>query len=321
MRHLLSILSLLVAAVLAAAALAGHQVNALAHSEEPIREIAGDIPAEPDFGEAAADMVTEGLDEQLPVSLPGPIDSAIHSTVLSMLDSAQMQGPWDEVLQQTRRDYAAQLEQLFADGGTGTADDITVEVDLSPVVEEMTSSLREDLSSGLSWLPGVEESSFDGLAPEVVVDLDAGIDDDADPYIWAAVVQLSGYWPVFAVVSVLLLGLGVLIGGGRSRWIGLTLAGLVFSGICLWMALVPAAPEFDRPPELSEAAGAILTHVEAGVRQWAQPTWWVGLGAGAVLVIGGLLGAALSSDGRWNRRRRQASQVPTDPEHAHLSRV
>ncbi|WP_261623409.1 hypothetical protein [Nesterenkonia marinintestina] len=320
MRHLLSVLSLLAAAVLAAAALAGHQVDALLHDEEPIREIAGDIPAQSDFGEAAGDLVVEEVDEQLPVSLPGGIDGAVRSTVASMLDSAETDAAWDEVLQDTRGDVAVRLERIFADGGG--AQDMDLRVDLSPVVEAMTSQLREDLSSGLGWLPGVDESSFDGLAPEVVVDLDAGLDEDADPYTWATVAQLSGFWPAYALGSAVLLVLGAVVGRGRIRWIGLTSAGLLTAALGLWFGLVPASPQFDRPPELSEAAAAILGHVETGFRQWAQPAWWIFLGTGAVVVVVGLLGAALSPGrGSERRRRRRTAQVPTDPEHAHLARV
>lgn len=321
MRRLLTVLSLLAAVVVAAAGLAGHQVHSLLHEEEPIREIAGDLPGESDFGDAAADLVSEEVGEQLPVPLPGALDGMLRSTVASMLDSAETDAAWDQVLQQTRTDYAEQLERLVAESGPAGADEVTLEADLTPVVEVMTSRLREDLSSSLGWLPGVDETSFDGLAPEVVVDLDAGIDEDADPYTWAVVAQLSGYWPVYAAGAAGLLLLGLVLGRGRSRWVGLTLAGTAAAALGLWFALVPASPQFDRPQELSEAATTMLVHAEAGFSGWAQPPWWVFLGAGAVMVVTGLLGASVTSRADRGPRRRRTPQVPTDPEHAHLARV
>ncbi|MGC8160082.1 hypothetical protein ACP3WZ_26515, partial [Salmonella enterica] len=72
-RHLLSTLCALLAALLAAAALAGGQIDQLLREEEPVREIAGDLPAQEPFGEAVVGLLAEELTGQDVDALPSGV--------------------------------------------------------------------------------------------------------------------------------------------------------------------------------------------------------------------------------------------------------
>lgn len=295
MRTMLSGLSMLLAALFAAASLAGHQVDQLLRDEEPIREIAGGLPTEDQFSEAVSEMLVEELSEHLPQAVQSLVgeraESAVAEAVEGMLEDEQTREAWEEVLQSTRMDYADQLNRLFHEGSSGDPQELAVALDLSPVAEALTEPLREGLESTLGWLPFVEDESFDVLAPEVVVDVDAAAQGGVDPYTWASLAAASEHWAVFAVVAVVLAALGLLLGHGRGRWAVLSLGGLLAAAVAVWVALTAASPNFGQPEGLPAAALAILDHVETGITEWAQSVWWIFAGVSGGVALAGMLAA------------------------------
>ncbi|MGJ9407050.1 hypothetical protein ACHABQ_12085 [Nesterenkonia aurantiaca] len=305
MRQALSVLSLLLAAVLAAASLAGFQINQLLREEEPIAQIAGELPAQQGFSELVSETLLDRLESELPGGVSDLLgdraDSAVDSLVASMLENEEVDAAWNETLQGTRADYTAQLEAMFDQGTTGDASDLDLAVDLSPMAEAMTGPLREGLDSALGWLPFLDTSSFEFLAPELVVDIEASTGEDADPYTWALLVELSKHWLVLAVLSAIMVAVGLLLGPGRSRWVALTLGGLLGLGLGLWVALTVAAPEFGA---VSDAATqSLVEHLESQITDWAQPAWWIFSGAAGAAVVLGLLGSAAAGSGASRGRR------------------
>ncbi|WP_146338938.1 hypothetical protein [Nesterenkonia sp. NBAIMH1] len=308
MRQLLSILSLILAGLLAAAALAGYQADQLLRDEEPIREIAGELPEQSEFSEAVASTMVSELSEQIPdqarqllgTGIEEQAEAMVSDIVASLLENDRTRAAWDETLQSTRTDWTAQMEELFDAGSTGSAEELNVEVDLSPVASAMTEPLREGLDSYLGWIPGLDSADFDVLAPEIVVDVDAAAGQEAqtDPYAVATVVAGSEHWLWFAVGSGLLLVLGLVIGVGKSRWAGLAAGGLVAGVLGLWLALSVAAPSFDIPPDADPAMAAVLQHVEESFTAWAQPSWWIFIAGAALLLIIGVLGSLVAPGAR-----------------------
>lgn len=302
MRTLLSGLCMLLAGLLAAASLAGHQIDQLLREEEPIREVAGGLPAEEQFSQAVSEMLVDELSDHLPEAVQGLIgdraETAVAEAVEGMLEDERTREAWDEVLQTTRSDYADQLDRLFHEGSSGDAQELAVELDLSPVAEALTGPLREGLESALGWLPGLDEESFEFLAPEVVVDVEAAAEDGADPYIWATLAAVSEHWTLLAIAAAVLTALGLLLGRGRGRWAALSLGGMLAAVLGVWVALTAASPDFGQPEGLPPAALAILDHVESGITGWAQPAWWIFSAASGVVALIGMLTAAVAPPGR-----------------------
>lgn len=295
MRQVFSVIALLLAAVLAASALAGFQINQLLREDEPIREIAGDLPEQEAFSEIISAELLDRMESELPSvvsSLVGDrADGLVDDLVGSMLENEQVSAAWDDTLQQTRSDYTAQLERVFAEGTTGEASDLDLAVDLSPMTEAMTEPLREGLDSALGWLPFLDTSSFEFLAPEVTIDVEATLQDGADPYTWALLAAASEHWLVIAIAAGVVALLGLLLGPGRSRWVALTVGGLLALGLGLWIALTVAAPDFGPLPD--DAAQSLVDHVQERYTGWAQPPWWIFSGAAGAVVVVGLLGSLM----------------------------
>lgn len=302
MRHLLSVLCLLLAGVLSVGGLAGYQINELLRSEEPVREIAGSLPQEEDFSGAVTNIIMEDLTGRLPDqvqwAVPGAAEQVLDPVVSSAFNNERTLDAWDEVLQETRTDYTAQLEGIFTDGTSGEVQELDIELDLSPVSDAMTQPLREGLEDALSWVPGIDPGSFDIIAPEITVDIEAATDNTADPYSWATVAAASQYWFVFAGAAAGLALLGLLIGYGRVRWFALAGGALVAAALGLWIAATAASPEFHHPDGVPEAAGTILDHIQVQFTQWAQPAWWIFSAVSGVVGLAGMVGGLLTSSRR-----------------------
>lgn len=295
MRQVFSVIALLLAAVLAASSLAGFQINQLLREDEPIREIAGDLPEQEAFSEIISAELLERMEAELPSVISALVgdraDSLVDDLVGSMVENEQVSAAWDDTLQETRSDYTAQLEGVFADGTTGDASDLDLAVDLSPMTEAMTEPLREGLDSALGWLPFVDTSSFEFLAPEVMIDVEATLQDGADPYTWALLAAASEHWLVIAIAAGVVALLGLLLGPRRSRWVALTVGGLLALGLGLWIALTAAAPDFGPLPDA--AAQSLVGHVQEQYTGWAQPPWWIFSGTAGAVVVVGLLGSLM----------------------------
>ncbi|TLP76799.1 hypothetical protein [Nesterenkonia sphaerica] len=299
MRHLLSVICLLLAGVLSVGSLAGYQLDQLLRSEEPVRNIAGGLPQEEAFAQAVTEIIVEDLTGRLPDQLqwavPGAADELLAPLVSSAFDTERTRSAWDEVLQQTRTGYTAQLEDIFADGTSGQVRELDIELDLTPISEAMTHPLRQGLDEALGWIPGVNAGSFDVIAPEISLDVQAATDSTADPYSWATVATLSQYWAIFAGVAAGLAALGLLIGVGPVRWFALAAGALAAAVLGAWIATTVASPQFHHPAGVPEAAAAVLDHIEVQFTQWAQPDWWVFSAVSAVVGLTGFVGGLLAA--------------------------
>lgn len=306
MRQLLSVLSLVLAGLLSAATLAGYQVDQLLRTEEPVRQIAGDLPQQEEFSDAVSEMIVTDLTSRLPAGLdqhvPGGVESMVSGIIGPLTNNERTVAAWDETLQTTRSTYTGQLERLFETGSTGEPQELAIDVDLSPVAAAITEPLREGLEQSLGWLPFIDTQSFEFLAPEIVVDIEAVTDEEADPYTWATAATASQYWVWFGIAAAALVILGLIIGPGKSRWVALTLGGLTAAGLGLWVATTAASPDFQHPAQLPQAAGVILEHVQTSYTEWSQPAWWIFAAAAGFVVVIGVLAAVVAPSASARRR-------------------
>lgn len=318
MRHVLSAICLMLAGLLAAAATAGQQVDQLLREPVPIREIAGQLPADEAFAEAVSERIAADAAEQLPAGVSGLVGSGLQSLVSSavsdLLEDEDARAAWEESLQSTRTDYADQLETLFHEGASGEAGELAVPLDLTPVAQVL-----------VGRIPMVGEEAAAQLAPEIVVDVDPISDSGVDAYGVATLAQASSHWPVGAIAAAVLAVLGLLLGRGRGRWVSLVLGGLVVAGIGLLVALGPASPDPTASAGSSAAAAAVVEHVAGEFAGWAQPTWWLVVAGGGVVIVLGLVGllAARGARGGGGGRasRPEADPAAHHPDHIAVSRV
>lgn len=298
MRNLFALLCLLIAGVLSVVGLAGNQINQLLRTEEPVAQIAGTLPQQPDFSVSVSELLVDDLTSRLPDQLqslvPGGVDGLVAPLISSALDSDRTQAAWDEVLQTTRADYTAQLESNFAEGTSGDLRELDIEIDLSPMTEAMTEPLREGLDAATGWIPGVDLDTFDFIAPEFSIDIQAATESTADPYTWATGAAASEYWWAFALGAGGLALLGLLLGTGRFRWYSLASGAVLAGALGLWIATTYAAPPFRHPPGVPEAAGVILDHLRTEFTAWAQPAWWVFCAGSAAVVAVGVTAALMT---------------------------
>lgn len=318
MRHVLSAICLMLAGLLAAAATAGQQVDQLLREPEPIREIAGQLPADEAFAEAVAERIADDAAEQLPAGISGLVGSGLQNLVSSavsdLLEDEDARAAWEESMQSTRTDYADQLETLFHEGASGEAGELAVPMDLTPVAQVL-----------VGRIPMVGEEAADQLAPEIVVDVDPVADSGVDAYGVATLAKASSHWPVAAIAAAVLAVLGLLLGHRRGRWVSLVLGGLVAAGLGLVVALGPASPDPTATAAASPASAAVVEHVAGEFASWAQPTWWLFLGGAGVVVVGGLVGllAARGPHGADGDRpgSRAAGAAVHHPGHSTVSQV
>lgn len=298
MRNLFGLLCLLLAGVLSVTGLAGHQINQLLRTEEPVAQIAGTLPQQQDFSDSVSALLVDDLTSRLPAELqslvPGGVDSLVAPVISSAMDNDRTQAAWDQVLQTTRTDYTTQLETLFAEGTSGDLRELDIEIDLSPITEAMTQPLREGLDSAAGWIPGVDLETFDFIAPEFSIDIQAATESTADPYTWATGAVISEYWWVLALGAGGLTLLGLLLGTGRFRWYSLASGAVLAGALGLWIATTYAAPPFHHSPGLPEAAGVILDHLRTEFTAWAQPAWWAFCAGSAAVVAVGVTAALMT---------------------------
>ncbi|WP_010523800.1 hypothetical protein [Nesterenkonia sp. F] len=318
MRHVLSAICLVLAGLLAAASTAGQQVDQLLREPEPIREIAGQLPADEAFADAVSERIADDAAEQLPAGISGLVGSGLENLVSSavsdLLEDEDARAAWEESLQSTRADYADQLEAIFHDGAAGEAGELAVSLDLTPVAQVL-----------VGRIPMVGEETAEQLAPEIVVDVDPVSDSGADAYGVATLAQASSHWSVAAIAAGVLAVLGLLAGRGRGRWMNLALGGLAAAGVGLVVALGPASPDPPATAGASPASAAVVEHVADEFAAWAQPTWWLFLAGAGVVVVGGLVGllAARGQRGVDGDRSGPRGEGPAvhHPDHSAVSQV
>lgn len=292
MRNALAVLCLILSGVLAIGALGAHQIDQLLRDEEPLQEIAGDLPRDEEFGEAVTQIMVSELSDQLPEQarsfIGGGVEGFISGAVQDLLDDQRMHEAWDETLQTTREGYVDRLERLFEQGSSGSASELDVHVELQPLAGAAISSI-------VDRIPLVDADSFDIPTPELEVDIAAAAtDDDVDPYTWATVAVVSQYWLWIGVAAGVLAVLGLALGRGRGRGAALALGGITAALGGLWVALNVASPDFDMPDELPQENVAILAFVQAQFTDWAQPSWWFFVAGASGVVVLGMLGALVA---------------------------
>ncbi|GAA4835636.1 hypothetical protein [Garicola koreensis] len=298
MRNLFSVLCLLLAGLLSTAALAGHQIDQLLRAEEPVRELAGSLPNDEAFSEAVTETIVDDAVARLPEGLqqfvPGSVDALVRPVISSALDTERTAEAWDEVIQDTRSDYTAHLEDMFHRGTTGDVRELDIAVDLTPVTEAMTQPVRQGVEDTVSLIPGVEAEDVEIPAPSLQIDVEAATDESADPYTWATAAGLSQHWLIFGVGAAALGVLGVLLGTRRVRWYALATAAALAGVIGLWVATTVAAPSLAHQPGTPEATTVLLEHIQVRFTDWAQPSWWVFTGAAGFVVVLSVLAAVVT---------------------------
>lgn len=321
MRHALSVLCLVLGGLLAAGALAGHQLDRLLHEPEPVRQIAGQLPGDPEFSRAAAEGVSEGLAEQLPEAVSGLIGSsleeAISSAMSGLLDDEAGRTAWYETLDATRTDYARQLEEIFHEGADGDDGAPALSLDLTPVAREL-----------VRRIPLISESAAEEITPEAEVEIDPVA--DVDPYAAATLAQAASYWWIGALAAGVLAVLGLLLGSGRTRWVSLVLGGLTAAASSVLVLLTVASPEPGSTAQRSPAAQAVREHVLTEFGAWARPGWWLLLAAAGVVLVLGVVGLIAARGGRGGGHAEGAarggepvaeSRPGPPPDHPDLDRV
>ena len=299
MRNLISILCLLVAGLLSTAALAGHQIDQLLREEEPVREMAGSLPNDEAFSQAVSETMVDDAVSRLPEGIqqfvPGGVEGLIRPMIESALDNERTADAWDQVLQTTRSDYAAQLEEIFAEGTRGDPRELDLSIHLTPVTDAVTEPLRDGLDSALGMAPGFDAQTIQIPTPDIELNIEAVTDESADPYVWATAAEASQYWLIFAFSAAVLTALGLLVGSAaRVRWLAAALGAAVAAGSGLWIAMGVASPALQHPAGLPEAAAAIIDHVQIRFADWAQPPWWVFSGAAGFVVVISVLAAVVT---------------------------
>lgn len=292
MRNVLAALCLILSGVLATGAMGAHQIDQLLRDDEPLREIAGDLPRDEEFGEAVTQIMVSELSDQLPEQassfIGGGVEDFVSGAVEDLLDDERMHEAWEETLQTTRADYVERLEALFEEGSSGDTSELDIRVDMEPLAGAAISSIVDSI-------PMVDADSFDIPTPQVEVDIAAAAtDSDADPYTWATAVVVTQYWVWIGVASGVMLLLGLALGQGRGRGVALALGGITAALGGLWVALNVVAPDFDMPDELPQENAAILDFVQTQFTDWAQPVWWFFVAGAVGVVVLGILGALVA---------------------------
>lgn len=292
MRNALATLCLILSGALAIGSLGAHQIDQLLRDDEPLQEIAGDLPGDEEFGEAVTQIMVSELSDQLPEQarsfIGGGAEGFISDSVKDLLDDQRMHQAWGETLQTTRADYVERLERLFEQGSSGDAAELDIHVDMQPLAGAAISSI-------VDRIPLIDADSFDIPAPQLEVDVAAAATDaDVDPYTWATVAVVSQHWLWIGVASGVMALLGLALGQGRGRGVALALGGMAAALGGLWVALNVAAPDFDMPEGLPQENAAILDFVQTQFTDWAQPAWWFFVAGGAGVVVLGMLGALVA---------------------------
>lgn len=292
MRNVLAALCLILSGVLAIGAMGAHQIDQLLRDDEPLREIAGDLPHDEQFDEAVTQMMVSEITDQVPEQasnfIGGGVEDFVSGAVEDLLDDERMHEAWEETLQTTRADYVERLEALFEEGSSGDTSELDIRVDMEPLAGAAISSIVDSI-------PMVDADSFDIPTPQVEVDIAAAAtDSDADPYTWATAVVVTQYWVWIGVASGVMLLLGLALGQGRGRGVALALGGITAALGGLWVALNVVAPDFDMPDELPQENAAILDFVQTQFTDWAQPVWWFFVAGAVGVVVLGILGALVA---------------------------
>ncbi|MEU5720134.1 hypothetical protein AB0G71_31060 [Streptomyces sp. NPDC020403] len=254
--------------------------------DDPDRYLAAVSPlaSDADVQRTVATLITDEAMKNIDV---GPFQDTVEEflgrTARSFTTTEAFQRAWDAA---NRTAYKAVTEALH--GNSGQA----VIIDLAPVIQEVKRELVDNGVPFADQIP-VRHISITLLSAERA-------DDLRTSFHW---LRYGSVWPAVGtvVLLVLVLGLTVVRGGVRAglRTAAVAGGGFVLGAVVLRIAVaVGRARVLDQVPGSSrDAAAAVYDALTASLRT----TVWALLLAGAVLVVGGVLGWALAS------RRRTAS--------------
>ncbi|WP_250288635.1 hypothetical protein [Streptomyces atroolivaceus] len=236
------------------------------------------LASDADVQGTVAALVTDEAMKNIDVGpLQETVGQFLHETALSFTTTEAFQRAWDSA---NRTAHRAVTASLHGD------DRQAVTIDLAPVIEEVK---RELVSSGVPFadrIP-VRETSITVLSADRA-------DGLRSSFQW---LRYCSVWPAVGtvVLLVLVLGLTFVRGGPRT---GLTTAAVAGGGLVLGAALLRIAVAVGRARVLDQVPGtdrggaaAVYDALTASLRT----TVWIVLLAGAVLVVGGIVGRVVAA--------------------------
>lgn len=306
LRLLLSLLLAVAAGLLTALSVAGARLDALAHTPEPLQEIAGPVveldSVQRDLPPAVSGAVRDQIPDLLPAQFEEGIVQLVEGAAEGLLSDDRFTQAWSDTLEQTRTDWLAKLDAARSDqsGSALPADAATVEMQIGPIAD-----LGQDrIVEGLRQIPfgemaadAVEENTQQDH--RIALDLNVPDPEVITPQQVVWLEQNVRHWPWLAAGAVLSLVLSLLLAPGRQRFTALATAGVT-------AAAAGVAGRYGL--ESMEAVGttgvahAVADGLIAGVREYALPdTTLIIVGGGvavAVAVLGMLIGSARSGTPR-----------------------
>ncbi|MEV0021865.1 hypothetical protein AB0H45_06485 [Streptomyces atroolivaceus] len=236
------------------------------------------LASDADVQGTVAALVTDEAMKNIDVGpLQETVGQFLHETALSFTTTEAFQRAWDSA---NRTAHRAVTASLHGD------DRQAVTIDLAPVIEEVK---RELVGSGVPFadrIP-VRETSITVLSADRA-------DGLRSSFQW---LRYCSVWPAVGtvVLLVLVLGLTFVRGGPRTC---LTTAAVAGGGLVLGAALLRIAVAVGRARVLDQVPGtdrggaaAVYDALTASLRT----TVWIVLLAGAVLVVGGIVGRVVAA--------------------------
>ncbi|CAM5498510.1 hypothetical protein SATRM34S_03644 [Streptomyces atroolivaceus] len=236
------------------------------------------LASDADVQGTVAALVTDEAMKNIDVGpLQETVGQFLHETALSFTTTEAFQRAWDSA---NRTAHRAVTASLHGD------DRQAVTIDLAPVIEEVK---RELVGSGVPFadrIP-VRETSITVLSADRA-------DGLRSSFQW---LRYCSVWPAVGtvVLLVLVLGLTFVRGGPRTC---LTTAAVAGGGLVLGAALLRIAVAVGRARVLDQVPGtdrggaaAVYDALTASLRT----TVWIVLMAGAVLVVGGIVGRVVAA--------------------------
>ncbi|WP_406147627.1 hypothetical protein [Streptomyces sp. NBC_01012] len=234
------------------------------------------LASDDDVRNTVAARVTDEAMKNIDVGpLQDTVEQFLHETALSFTTTEAFQRAWDGANRKAQQAVTASLH-----GDDGQA----VTIDLAPVIEEVKKQLVDSRVPFADRIP-VRKTTITVLSADRA-------DDLRNSFQW---LRYWSVWPTVgtAVLLVLVLGLTLVRAGPRAALTATAVAGagLALGAALLWMAVAAGrdrvlgqVPATDR-----DGAAAVYDALTASLRT----TVWAVLIAGAVMVVGGLVGRVL----------------------------
>lgn len=287
MRSFSAVVAILLATLLAPFAIGATWVSERVDDRQAYVDTVGDLSDDPVvqqvLADAAADAAVKGLQEHIPVGLPGAVRAWARSAALTVVRSPDFPAFW----RQANGDLHRQVLAILDHPDASTEGSVTV--DASPLVAQVLLQLEER---------GIPVGLLPAIPLDVPVATKAEVAEAGPAYRTAD--RVNRLLPV-AWAALVLLGVLVAHGWrGRVRTAGFALLGAALAAVVLLLAVDPATTAALDQVDASrrELAGVMLDAVVGSLAPYAR-RFLVAAPVGLVLV-------ALSL---WPRRR-PASAIP-----------